>query len=372
MISMLMVLATPAYAQSQGCAHAVDANNEEILFTFNALLYSATSVASPQDLSELHQLLLGYEANAQVDEAFPIRKRVYDQVQNWSLILRQRALQFVLHHETAATNYNALVLQLVGPAPDFAPLDQAIPGGPAEQNLYVSRQALSDLMRQIYTEGHSHALWQQVRPAWENNQLCAAHIAAVEKRVTDYVRAPKGSLPLQASQMMINPLMPTGSGVTSVYSDDHFIMVLGPTLTPVDADTLLSHELLHPLLNNIFKGDSRLRIALRNAQCVYDYIKRNPAGEMATRYVYSNWESYFSESLVRATSHHLTATVETGAGFMLTPTLGWELEHYDTENERFNELIMQALAKLNRDYCIGPSMLNASAASHKHGRFFHQ
>src|SRR6185437_6881025 len=132
------------------------------------------------------QLLLGYEPNPQIDSVYPIRKQVYAWVQNWPIALRQRALTFVLTHETAATNYNALVLQLVGPAPEFRALDQTIPGGQAEQNLFASRNELSELLRAVWAEGHSHKFWDMMRPQWESNQLCAGHVRAIEHKVTDY------------------------------------------------------------------------------------------------------------------------------------------------------------------------------------------
>jgi hypothetical protein len=343
----------------------------QLLFTFNALLYGASSVANPRDRAELHQFLLDYEPNEALDRAYPLRRDVASNVRLWPENLRQRALTFVLGHKTAATNYNALVLQLVGPPPAFVPLRQAIPGGQAEQTLASDAHILSGLLQEAYAAADMQALWPRYAAHWRAAQVPTERVRSIQTSVARYVQS-RQHAPLEASSVMSNPLMPGGSGVTSMYADGHFVMLLGPTLSVPEAETLIAHELTHPLLNHLFKADPRARRALHNAECVFDYVRRDPDAARVTAYVYNGWESYYAESLVRAISHHLMHTPELGHGFVLTPALTWELERYETGRFSFSEFTIRSLAKLSRDYCIDSGARRVALPQGRNTRFLYQ
>jgi hypothetical protein len=356
-----------------GAVRARDAGDgaAQILLTFDALLYGASSVASARDLADLHQFLLDYEPQEPLDRAYPIRREVAANVRRWPEHLRQRALAFVLAHKTAATNYNALVLQLVGPPPTFAPLHQAIPGGQAEQALASDAQALSSLLQEAYATAGFRQGWLRLGALWRAAQVPQARVREIQAGVERYMQT-TSLAPFEASSVISNPLMPGGSGVTSMYSDGHFVMLLGPTTSAPEAETLIAHELTHPILNHLFKTDPRARRALHNAECVFDYVRRDPDAARVTTYVYNGWESYYAESLVRVISHHLMHTPELGHGFLLAPALTWELERYETGRFSFPEFTVRSLAKLTRDYCIGANTPRASVAQTRHTRFLHQ
>ena len=361
--------ARPAQA---ACTRSADPELEETLFTFNALIYAATSVASANDFEQLRQFLLVYQPDDAIDRALPVRLGVADAVQSWPMSLRQRALQYFLSHKAAATNFNALVLQLVGPAPQFQPYDQEVPGGESEQVIFNHRAKLANLMREAYRQGRVHELWTHWSPYWAQAQICPEHLTQVQHSVTAYARLPDQTL-LGNSVVIKNPLMPFGSGVTCVYSDGHFVMLIGPTHTTRDEDLLIAHELTHPLLNTLFRNDRRLRLALSESECVFDSIRHDSQSGVLTRYVYNTWESYFSESLVRSLSHHVVGITDPGVGFTLASFLDQQLTHYEAQSTSFTDTALRTLEALRRDYCYGPPQVShVTASAHRRQRFFRQ
>jgi hypothetical protein len=335
------------------CPRTVDAVAEETLFTFNTLLYAADSVATSAQHAQLQQFLLGYQANAELDAAYPVRLQVAQAVRSFSPELRHQLLAFVLSHPAAVTNYNALVLQLVGAAPSFSPTQQGIPGGVNERHISADRAQLSALLGEVYAAGHVQALWAQASTGWQAQQLCADHLESLRAAIASYVRLPLSPLS-SPSKVISNPLMPQGSGVTCVFSDGHFVMLIGPTATAQQQDLLVSHELTHPVLNQLFQHDPRLQVAMANTQCVYDSVLRAAPGNVLTRYVYTTWESYLSETLVRSISHHLTHVPEVAqAAFVVAPRVSVALRAFEASDRSFVDVTLHTLESLRRERCNG-------------------
>ena len=359
-------------AAHAACPHPVDDTAEETLFTFNTLIYAASSVADVQQYNELRQFLLVYQPNETLDRAQPIRFGVADAVADWPQALRLRILQFLLTHKAAATNYNALVLQLVGPPPLFKPYDQEVPGGDNEQLIFNHRAKLANLLREAYRVGKVGDLWTRWQGPWQDAQICSDHLLQLQHQVATYVHAPDPHNP-EGSLVIHNPLMPFGSGVTCVFSDAHFVMIIGPTLNPREQDLLISHELTHPLLNQLLRADRRMRVALNDSECVFDAIRHNTPNAVLTRYVYNTWESYFSESLVRSISHRMIFLPDPANGFVLASFLDDELTHYETGHTPFVEAMLHSLSVLHRDWCLGPPQMTHTSAATRHPRkYFHQ
>jgi hypothetical protein len=145
--------------------------------------------------------------------------------------------------------------------------------------------------------------------------------------------------------------MPARSGVTSIFADNHYAIILGPSATPADAETLLAHELAHPIVSAFFHHDARALRALQNASCVFDAVRKDPRGQAGIGGVYTAWEVYFSETLVRSISHHIMRTTEAADGFILQPTMAWELQRYDANHCAFEELMVRSLIKMENSFC---------------------
>jgi hypothetical protein len=211
---------------------------------------------------------------------------------------------------------------------------------------------------EVYAAGHVQALWAQASTGWQAQQLCADHLESLRAAIASYVRLPLSPLS-SASKVISNPLMPQGSGVTCVFSDGHFVMLIGPTASAQQQDLLVSHELTHPVLNQLFQHDPRLQVALANSQCVYDSVLRAAPGNVLTRYVYTTWESYLSETLVRSISHHLTHQPEVAqAAFVVAPRVAAALRTYEASDRTFVDATLHTLEALRRERCNGDLTLS--------------
>lgn len=366
--SLLLALAAagaalPSGAQA-GCMHAVDPALEQTLFTFDALLIAASSVATPGQKALLHPFALDYRSDAALERAFPVRAQVAQAVTLWPLELRQRMLAFVVAHLAAVTNYNALVVQLVGAPPTFTPFNQPVAGGPSEQAIYADRAQLATLLRDAYVQGNLASLWSTIERGWEQGQLCSDQLAQLRAKIAAYTRLT--AEPLTAdSKVVQNPLMPPGSGVTCIYGDGHFVMLIGPTHSRREQDMLVTHELLHPILNALFKRERRFGLTLAKTACVFAQVTAQNPSSTLTRYVYDTWESYLSETLVRSISHRLTGVGESRrTSFLVAPRIGESLARFEAEpNAAFIDATLEAMEALRRQWCPGSVLLAHAPAA---------
>jgi hypothetical protein len=305
----LMSLAAPALAHSAVAATSPALAQQEALFAFGALIDAASSVASPAELHQLQPFLLTYRPDAQLDALYPVRRQVAESVQRWPLSLRRRALTYLLGHRAAVTNFNAMILQVVGGAPLFLSHDSSVPGGAPEQAIYAHRQVLAGLLRDIWSSGQLSILWNQQQLGWEAAQLPASTLPRLSRAIEAYTRSQMPAL-VAGSQIMVDPLMPQGSGVTTLFTGGRFIMLIGPTLQIRDQNMLVTHELLHPLVNATIHGNLSLQMALEADQCSFERIVQDAPNNVLTQYVYTTWESYLSEVMVRSISHRLAGVAE--------------------------------------------------------------
>jgi hypothetical protein len=335
---------------AQAYRHDVQAAPETSLMALGVLICGANSVADAHQTHLLHQVLLDCPAEAGIEERFPVRGQVLRQVQTWSVASRTQALTFLLGHRMAVTNFNALVMQLVGPPPTFRVIAGGAVAGLSDDWSAQDRAQLSSLLQKTWREAHLDAMWRQLSPAWQADQISPYKVRQVAQRVQDYIHAPQ-TTPLNLTYVTVNPLMPAGSGVTSIFSDNHYAIILGPSASEADAETLLAHELAHPIINAFFHTDARAQRALQNAACVFDAVRQDPQGRAGMSGVYTAWDVYFSETLVRSISHHIMQTTEAADGFILQPTVAWELQRYDANHCAFEELMVRSLTKLQGTFC---------------------
>lgn len=323
---------------------------EKLLFAFGNMICAANSVATSDQQSVLHNLLLDCPSPPPSAKDYDFQTQVQQQVAQWPVVIREDALTFLLQHAMAITNFNALVVQMVGPPPSFSPNPDGAILGVSEGWTSKDRATLSQILQQAWIAGHMDTFWKQVAPAWKKTQVTSYDVRDIARRVQKYLPLPYNK-DLKVTYVTINPLMPTGSGVTSIYTDNHYNVILGPSANHADAQTLLAHELSHPIINAFFKHDERAKRILAHSTCVYKAVQYDPDGQMGIGSVYTNWEAYFSETLVRAISHHLMNTAEPDDGFILQPTISWELDRYDTGHYRVEDLMFRSLNKLTQNFC---------------------
>ncbi|RYE91949.1 MAG: hypothetical protein EOO78_29650 [Oxalobacteraceae bacterium] len=156
--------------------------------------------------------------------------------------------------------------------------------------------------------------------------------------------------------------MPLGSGVTCVFADGHVVSLIGPTRSAREQDMLVSHELLHPILNTLFDHERGLRRALFESQCVFDQVVAANPHSVLTRFVYNSWESYWSEAVVRAISHRLSGVPQAAsAALFVGPYLDGALREFEQQPGSFAEANVHAMQGLRRQLCGRPPRLAQAA-----------
>ncbi len=324
---------------------------QQALFAFGTLIYAASSVASPAERRLLQPFLLTYRPDLRLEGRYPLRRAVAEATGRWPLDLRQDALSYLLGHRAAITNFNAMVLQTVGGAPAFDVLSRGAPAGAPEQKIYADRQMLADLLRRTWTQGQGAHLWQAQRQAWTAAQPQPHHLAQLAAAIARYSRSGQ-TLSTAGSQVVADPLMPPGSGVTSLFADGHFLMVIGPSDSIPEQDMLISHELLHPIVHALIHTDSALWARLQADSCSFDAIASGDPQNVLTHFVYTSWESYLSEVLVRSISHRLAGVANPAVDpFVIAPLVQQELQVFEHGQLPLTQAIGQLSRQLAQRYC---------------------
>ena len=355
-LGVLTLLTGTAAAGFATAAHAAcetrkSTQSDQLLFTFNTMIYAASSVADAPARAALHDFLLIYEPQDALDNAFAMRRGVAHAVEAWPRATRERMLTFLLEHRAAITNYNAVVLQWVGPPPGFATLVTDTNPSGTEQHVFADREILGKLLREAWVQDHVDGLWQQWQPSWQNAQICTSRWRGLQSALARYARLP---LPgNDASELLYNPLMPEQSAVTSVYGDDHFLMVVGPALSAQGQDALITHELTHPIVHHALHNMRGLLAQLRSSDCVFAEV-RDAKGEstLLTHYVYNTWESYFSEALVRGITARLYPGVaHAHRALLVSDDIALELKAFEGSRDTLPEAMPGMLSQLHAGYC---------------------
>lgn len=280
---------------------------DALLFAFGTLVYAASSVASDADRAKLHALLLDYAPDTALDHAFGVRRDVAALVEKWPAAERARMLQFLLLHRTAITNYNALVLQWVAPPPGFAvAADDANPSN-VEPELFAQRSELANLLRQAWHDHQTQALWQREQASWQSQQIPNTRWRHLQHTLTHFLRLPASNAnQLDASEVLLNPLMPRNTAVTAIFGDEHFVTIVGPALQQNEQDALISHEITHPIIQQRLHHSAQMTADFDASTCVFDAVAQSGDEDVTLiRRVYNTWESYFSEAVVRSITAEL-------------------------------------------------------------------
>jgi len=239
--------------------------------------------------------------------------------------------------------YNFVVWSLhFGPPPAFERVepgwsDRGIPGF-AFYNL--DRQ-----MRSFYEELDIAALWQEVRPLYEQEATRYQETAgqAVQEMVA-YTRLE--NLPFKQVVVIPNLLYANWSGNGPTVGDTAYV-VIGPT-EDQSGDGLIQHETLHSIVGPLVEANINV-IDEQHGQALYkDLNQRVPSG-------YGSWESLLEEQVVRALDCRLdyASCVQYGLrndeaqGFLLVRPLTEKLAEFEQGSSDLAEFMPQWLQFIN-------------------------
>lgn len=332
----------------------------ETAFALGGLLCGAGASASPAQRHLLHTFLLDCPADPATDIRFGIRPAVRREVARWPVSLRARAVAWLVRHPLPVTHLTAVTLTLYGPAPLFAEVPDAEVTGITERWSPAERAELGGLLREAWSVGQLGSLWRTLLPTWRQAQPSAARIAHVLQKTRQFLRLPIEA-PLNLRYVAVDPMLPTGAALSSMFSEADVGILLGPSASCNQEETLLVHELLHPLLNFFVTHNPRAQNSLALASCVFYAARENRRASFAATKVYAQWDVYFTETTVRVLSHRIAGTPGDNDGFLLAREVDWELDRFEVEHFGFENLWTRSLARLESRFCTDRAAGTGSA-----------
>ena len=230
--------------------------------------------------------------------------------------VKRGALALFVRTDVVTTEAHALVLSMVGPPPAFA-VQPALSGLDARQQQFASAAPLlSRLLSAAWQEGHGAALWATVRASAGPLQPTAATLARYDRTLTGTFGPAGAGVP--TAHILVAPLMAEDTGATLMLGSDEAILLLGPTKSTQQRDTLALHEMLHPRIAALLQASPALQRAIAESSCLRGTLEA-AAGDVSVSQVYDGWSDYVTESWVRGLSHVLAHTPQEEDGFVLAP-----------------------------------------------------
>ena len=232
---------------------------------------------------------------------------------------KHAGLALLQRSDVVTTEAHALLLQMLGPAPTFAP--HPAPSGLSARQLAWVKLApqLSLLMQKVYRDAHVESLFGALRPQLMALQPSRAEVAADVRLLDDTFGRP--ARPEEHVQLVVVPLMAKDTGATLMLGGRGAITLVGPVADAHRRRTLVVHEMLHPRLASLLVEHPELRDTIDASFCLREAARR-AAGERAVSQVYDGWRDYLLESWVRGLARELTDGDDVDAAFALAAPLG--------------------------------------------------
>lgn len=327
-LALVLLAATPRPAWGQAMAPALIldpaaldvAQASNTLFTFD-LLVAGAQIAAQQDAAQSRQLA----HNGLTVAERPAGMSAADARILWRAVHalarddERGTLALLVQSDVVTTEAHALLLQMLGPAPTFAP--HAPPAGLGPRQLAWAQMAprLSPLMRHAWRDAQVPALRARLAPALRAVVPAEAELdgyTALLDKTFDHA-----ATPAEQVKVLVVPLMAKDTGATLMLGQRGAISLVSPVASRDERATLIVHEMLHPRLGALIANNAALHDAVAQSACLRDAMaRRTGAGRISQ--VYDGWNDYFAESWVRGLSHRLTHTTEPNDGFLLAHALG--------------------------------------------------
>lgn len=232
--------------------------------------------------------------------------------------IRQRAQTLFYETDVVTTEAHALLLSMLGAAPDFA-VQPPIAGLEPRQDKFARRAAeLSDLLVSAYGQAGGPSLYKALSAATQRAQPTPSELGSYNERLSQNFSGQASDLP--TARVLVAPLMAKDTGATLMLNDQSAVLLLGPSATVAERDTLALHEMLHPRIAALVREHPELASAIEHSDCLRAaYGAKEPHVQVSQ--VYDGWADYVAESWVRGLSHRLGHTPQERRGFPLAPAL---------------------------------------------------
>lgn len=270
--------------------------------------------------------------------------------------LGRRALALFVDSDVVTTEAHALLLSMLGPAPDFA-VQQSLQGLSEHQLRYTQQaEALQALMAQAYRQADLPHLIATLAPALRRVQPSCAKLRQHRQLLQRALPVADPNLGGGGTAVLVAPLMAQDTGATLMLGEHRAVLLLGPSATTAERDTLTLHEMLHPRIAALLRQSPELNAAIDNAAC----LRNSPWLTGATKdvsQVYDGWSDYISESWVRGLSHSLGHTPQETNGFPLAQALAALSQDGPTAHVLAARAV-RLLGSYQRRYCRAPAIAN--------------
>jgi len=281
----------------------------------------------------------GYDQENFDQPYHPVRQQVRDALagKNFSGQARLRTELSFLHP------YNFIVWALYFDQPPR--FDRVVTGWNEKDVPAFFFFGLDSELSRFYEEADIEALWEQVRPQYEEEaaRYQAAAGQAVQEAL-DYTRM--RDVTLKQVVIIPNLLSAHWSGFGPSVGETAYV-IIGPTADEPDV-SLVQHEVIHSIVGPLVEANLQV-IDPRKADELYAALKKTVPSS------YGSWESVVEEQMVRAVDCRLNASMCDGfilendeaEGFLLERYFVNGLKEFEHDNRTLAEFMPELLRVLN-------------------------
>ena len=309
-----------------------DRQQLERIVIFSAIVYSADEV-SPEKIDSKYGLSKKPIWVANRTEA---RRALIAKVAGLDRALKVRCAAHLQKHIYWSTVYHAYVLESFGPAPGFEPTGRFY--STHSLRIRQSVQELAALLAEVYRAGGGDRGWRPMVDMMAKYELRNDFLTGIEKRLYGYLRMRKDAR-IQFS-VIYNPLMQEGIG-TNAFPDPsnnkNIVFIAGPWPTVAGLRTNISHEMMHPVMQQLYSQS----VAFKNALSRTESVNRRVTGE---RWGYDTWFSLFAEETIRCVSSKIESSPQ--GKFQHSDYITKRLANFETSDISFEAFLIQLLDEL--------------------------
>lgn len=279
-------------------------------------------------------------AGDSIDQRFPMRNLLASHTKAWPEELGSEVRSFFARAPGKySTQWNQIVLESLGPAPEFKP------NGYGYCNTLPPHllRDLSVLMQQAHRHGLPHDLWSSLQHNWQRAQPKPEVLGQLTTAVRDYLRIP--NLRLANMDILINPLMAKRTGcVVHLRPEKRLLLLVGPWEHDQGMRQTYVHEILHKPVKDLLRSSPAIRKSLAASAHIFPQIT-HPGG-------YEPWSNHIEETLCRALSYRIAKTSKIYTGFAFEPFFAIQLRYFEQSDDSLEKVIANALTAIGQNLFI--------------------
>lgn len=303
----------------------------EKITIFSAIIYSSDEIDNRG--LERYQLT---SINKSLKNNTQARKMMLNKVSHFKDNLKRECNTYLKKYPYWSTVYHAYILESFGASPKFSPTENYYSMN--DKNIKGSSKELSELMMSVFSAGGGIDGWKPMIKMMRKYTLNEPFLSLIEDKLYKYLKLKKQEG--LTFSVIYNPLMHPHIGINAFPNPrnrNQIVFITGPWTSIQALRTNISHEMMHPIVNKLYKDSEKFKKAINETEI----LNKNITGE---RWGYDNWYGYFAEEVIRAVSTRVEGEYQ--AKFQHTDLISKRLKEYEESNLTFETFLVKLLNEM--------------------------